>query len=101
VRTIEETALALPFSGEGQGDRAEYLRVRGMLFRLLGNTDESRAALDESLRLLESGGRDHDIAVLRLELALLAIETRDLDAARRHLNMLRADARAWHEPGGF
>ena len=101
VRTVEETALALPFSGEGHDDRAEYLRVRGMLFRLLGSTDESRAALDESLRLLESGGRDHDTAVLRLELALLAIETRDLDAARHHLKMLRDSVRLRHEPGGI
>ena len=101
ARAIGETALALLSSDEGHRDRADYLRVRGMLCRLLGKADEARAALDESLRLLEGTERDHDTALIRLELALLAIETRDLDAARHHLKMLRDSAPPRHPSGGF
>jgi len=101
ARAIGETALALLSPDDGHRDRAEYLRVRGMLCRLLGKADEARAALDESLRLLEGTERDHDAVLIRLELALLAIETRDLEAARHHLKMLRDSAPPRHPSGGF
>jgi len=101
ARAIGETALALLSYDEGHRDRADYLRVRGMLCRLLGKADEARTALDESLRLLEATERDREIGVIRLELALLAIETRDLDAARHQLKMLRDSAPPHHPSGGF
>jgi transcriptional regulator with XRE-family HTH domain len=89
ARAVAETALALLSDAGGEHERPHVLRIRGTLYRLLGRPLESRAALEESLRLFEVMGRVHDARVVHQELALLALETQDIAEARRHLMVLQ------------
>lgn len=88
ARTVGETALALLAPGDAQHDQGHTLRVRGMISRLLDRADDARAALEESLQMFETAGRHRDARLVRQELVLLAIETRDIEAAKRHLKAL-------------
>jgi hypothetical protein len=48
-----------------------------------------RAAFEECLTVLQRASRHRDASAVRRELALLAIQMRDLDAARHHLELIR------------
>ncbi len=93
VRAIGETALAL-FPDDGaapettEDDRADTLWLRGTIQRMLGRTDEARASLTGSLRLFERLHRLEEVKTVRRELALLAVESNDLAAAREYLAVL-------------
>jgi transcriptional regulator with XRE-family HTH domain len=95
ARTIGETALAL-FPDDGgtaaiDEDRAGLLWLRGTIERLLGKSNEARSSLTESLRAFEVLRCAEEVRNIRRELALLAIESNDLTAAREYLA-------AVHEP---
>jgi len=89
ARAAAEMALGLLTADGDHRDPCRSLRVRGAVCRFLGRREEARGALEECLTALERTGRHHDASLVRLELALLAIEMRDLTAARYHLEMLR------------
>lgn len=88
IRAMGEVALNLLPNDGDPSHRAHILRVRGSICRLLGRADEARAALEESLRLLEELSRSCDARLVRQELALLAIESQDAAGARQHLKVL-------------
>ncbi|HLJ60140.1 MAG TPA: helix-turn-helix transcriptional regulator [bacterium] len=88
ARSVGETALALLAPDEVPQDQGHSLRVRGVINRLLNRPDDARAALEESLQVFETAGRYRDARLVRQELVLLAIETRDIEAAKRHLKAL-------------
>jgi tetratricopeptide (TPR) repeat protein len=93
ARAIGETALALlpndgGAPGAGDDDRASRLWLRGTIQRILGRLDEARVSLTESLRLFESLRRSERVKTVRRALALLAIESNDLAAAREYLSIL-------------
>lgn len=97
ARAIGETALALlPNDGGAPGvaddDRASRLWLRGTIQRILGRLDEARVSLTESLRLFESLRRSETAKAVRRALALLAVESNDLVAAREYLSVL------WESP---
>jgi tetratricopeptide (TPR) repeat protein len=92
VRAMGDVALTLLPNDGDPAQRAHVLRVRGSICRLLGRADEARAALEESLRLLEELRRTDDARLVRQELALLAIEAQDVAGARRHLKLLWDEA---------
>lgn len=103
VRVIGETALALfPNDGGTPGvtddDLASTLWLRGTIQRVLGRMDEARASLTECLRLFESLCRPDEVRSVRRELALLAVESNDLVAAREYLNVLRESHERRHVP---
>lgn len=90
ARTIGETALALfPDDGDIAGmvdeDRAGTLWLRGAVERMLGKSNEARVSLTESLRVFEALRRPEEVRNVRRELALLAVESNDLTAAREYL----------------
>ncbi len=106
VRTIGETALALfPDDGAAPGttedDRAGTLWLRGTIQRMLGRGDEARASLTESLRLFERLRRSGEVTAIRRELALLAVESNDLAAAREYLSVLRQSPQGDHVHAGL
>lgn len=88
ARAMGEMALDLLPKDADPWQRAHTLRVRGSICRVLGRADEARAALDESLRLLEELRRPDDARLVRRELVLLAMESQDLDTACHHLKIL-------------
>jgi len=103
VRAIGETALALfPDDGAAPGvtdeDGAATLWLRGTIQRLLGRGDEARASLTESLRLFERLRRSEETTAIRRELALLAVESNDLAAAREYLRVLRESPERYQVP---
>jgi hypothetical protein len=55
---------------------------------MLGRRDEARAALEQSLDVCMRLRRAHDARLARQALALLAIEDKDLAAARQHLQLM-------------
>jgi hypothetical protein len=73
-------------------DRAATLWLRGSVQRLLGRSLEARASLTESLRLFEALRRREEVTNVRRELALLAVESNDLTAAREYLATLHETA---------
>jgi len=88
ARAMGETVLnLLPVEGD-RLTQAQALRSRGSICRTLGRMDEARAALEESLGLFEALHRTRDVPLVRQELVLLAIETRDLSEAHRHFKIL-------------
>ena len=56
---------------------------------MLGRMDDARASLGESLRLFELLHCSEEVKGVRRELALLAVESDDLAAAREYLAALR------------
>ena len=103
VRAIGEAALALfPDDGGATGttedDRASTLWLRGAILRRLGRTEEARVSLTESLRLFERFRRPEEVKAIRRELALLAVESNDLTAAREYLGGLRESSGSHHVP---
>ena len=90
ARSVGEAALDLLPAGGDSWHRAHILRVRGSICRVLARVDEARAALEESLSLLEQLRRPDDARLVRQELALLALESQDTAGARRHLQTLCA-----------
>jgi hypothetical protein len=88
ARTVGETALALLAPDDAHQDHGHTLRMQGIIHRLLGHVEDARVALEESLRVFEAEGRHRDARLVRQELVLLAIETHDIDAAKRHLRAL-------------
>lgn len=92
ARAVGETALALLTDDDDLSERPYMLRLRGTICRLLGRAAESRAALEESLRLFGEMQRPQEVRLVRQELALLAIEAEDHAEARRHLKLLRDQA---------
>ncbi|HEV2283432.1 MAG TPA: helix-turn-helix domain-containing protein [bacterium] len=103
ARAIGETALALlPNDGGASGvaddDRASRLWLRGTIQRILGRLDEARASLTESLRLFESLRRSETAKAVRRTLALLAVESNDLAAAREYLSVLWESPQPYRAP---
>lgn len=89
AHAVGRAALTLLTEDGDQEQRAHALRLRGMLHRLLGQTDEARGALEESLHLFEELHRPHDARYVRRELALLAIDVGDAAEARRQVKILQ------------
>jgi transcriptional regulator with XRE-family HTH domain len=88
ARAMCELALDLLVGETGQVERAHALRVLGSTYRMLGRREEARAALEQSLDLCTRLHRTRDVRLARQALALLAIEDKDLAAARQHLQLM-------------
>ena len=88
ARAMCELALDLLVGETDQVERAYTLRVLGSTYRMLGRRDEARAALEQSLDVCMRLRRAHDARLARQALALLAIEDKDLAAARQHLQLM-------------
>lgn len=106
IRAVGEITLAL-FPDDGaapdsmENDRADTPWLRGTIQRLLGRSDEARASLIESLRLFEGPRRSKEAKNVRRELAVLAIESNDLAAAREYLTVLREVPEGDHVPAAL
>jgi len=106
VRAIGEAALALfpddgNVPGAAEDDRAATLWLRGTIQRLLGRPEDARVSLAESLRLFEALRRAEEIKMIRRELALLAVESDDLETAREYIAALRAEPQSHHVPAAL
>ena len=88
ARAMCEFALDLLVGETDRVERAYALRVLGSTYRMLGRREEARAALEQSLDLCTRFHRVRDARLARQGLALLAIEDKDLAAARRHLQLM-------------
>src|SRR5262249_12697973 len=88
ARAMCELALDLLVGETDPAVRAYTLRVLGSTYRMLGRREEAKAALLDSLDLCSRLGRAHDVRLTRQALALLAIEDKDLAAAREHLQLM-------------
>ena len=65
---------------------------------MLGRSDEARVSLTESLRLFERLRDSGEVTAIRRELALLAVESNDLAAAREYLSVLRESPERYQVP---
>jgi len=88
ARAMCELALDLLVGETDRVERAYALRVLGSTYRMLGRREEARAALEQSLDLCTRFHRVRDARLARQGLALLAIEDKDLAAARQHLQLM-------------
>lgn len=93
AKMIGEIALALFSDDTGKPgavdeDRAGRMWLRGTIERLLGKMSDARSSLMESLRLFELLRRSDEVKNIRRELALLAVESNDLTAAKEYLTTL-------------
>jgi tetratricopeptide (TPR) repeat protein len=89
ARAVCEGVLGLLDGEAGQNERAHILRVLGTMYRISGRREEAENSLKESLVLFGTVNHKNDARLVRQELALLALECRDIEEARRHLEALQ------------
>jgi transcriptional regulator with XRE-family HTH domain len=89
ARAVCEAALAVLDGEAHQEERGRTLRVLGASYRVAGRAEDAKAALRESLMLLEAGRDKEGARLVHQELAVLALEAGDVSDARHHLGALQ------------